>query len=107
MGFKQKLEKHGRIEKYKYRLAAQGFRQVKGVHYAECSSPTPAQASIRMVSGIIATQGCDTYQLNVDMAYLKGDVEEILRESGGPPQEDHVRPHPRRPALVKDIRSGA
>lgn len=72
MLFKQKLCQHGRMEKYKRRLVAQGFRQVKGVHYAESFSPTPAQASIRMVFGIIATQGWEARQLDVDTTYLIG-----------------------------------
>ena len=78
MVFKRKLDQHGRIEKYKCRLVAQGFRQVKGVHYIESSSPTPAQASIRMVFGIIATLGWEARQLDVDMAYLEADVEEEI-----------------------------
>ena len=62
--------------KYKCRLVAQGFKQVKGIHYEESSSPTPAQASIRMVLSMIAALGWKARQLDVDMAYLEADVEE-------------------------------
>ncbi|CAM9707136.1 unnamed protein product [Ascophyllum nodosum] len=52
--FKRKFGKDGQIEKYKCRFVAQVFRQIKGIHYDETSSPTPSQASIRMVLGIVA-----------------------------------------------------
>jgi len=55
--FKRKLDQYGRIEKYKHRLVAQDFRQVKGVHYVKSFFPTPAQASVRMAFGFIAILG--------------------------------------------------
>ena len=76
--FKRKIGKDGKIGKYKCRLVAQGFKQVKGIHYDESSSPTPAQASIRMVLSMIAALGWEARQLDVDMAYLEADVEEEI-----------------------------
>ena len=35
MLYKRKIGKDGKVEKYKCRLVAQGFRQVEGVHYTE------------------------------------------------------------------------
>ena len=49
MLYKRKLGQDGKVEKYKCRLVAQGFWQVKGVHFTEKYSPTPATASIRML----------------------------------------------------------
>ena len=54
--YKRKVGKDGKVEKYKYRLVAQGFWQVKGVHYTENYSPTPAIASIRTLLAIAATK---------------------------------------------------
>ena len=54
--FKRKIGKDGRIEKYKCRFVAQGFRQIKGIHYDESLSPAPSQARIRMVLGIPAVK---------------------------------------------------
>ncbi|CAN0187829.1 unnamed protein product [Ascophyllum nodosum] len=54
--FKRKIGKGGRIEKYKCIFVAQGFRQIKGIHHDESSSPTPSQASIRMVLSIAAVK---------------------------------------------------
>ena len=72
--FKQKIGKDGRIEKYNRRFVAQGFRQIKGIHYDESSSPTPSQASIRMVLGIAAMKDWELRQRDVDMAYLEANV---------------------------------
>ena len=40
--FKRKIEKDRRIEKYRCRFGAQIFRQIKGIHNDESSSPTPS-----------------------------------------------------------------
>ena len=71
---KRKFGKDGRIQEYKCRFVAQGFRQIKGIHYDESSSPTPPQASIRMVLGIAAEKDWELRQLDVDMAYLEANV---------------------------------
>ena len=79
--FKRQIGKDGRIETYKCRFVAQGFRQIKGIHYDESSSPTPSQASIRMVLGTAAVKDWELRQLDVDMAYLEaGEKEELYIE---------------------------
>ena len=76
--FKRKIEKDGRIEKYKCRFVAQEFRQIKGIRYDESSSPPPSQASIRMVLVIAAVKKWEPCPLDVDMAYLEANVKEEL-----------------------------
>ena len=76
--FKRKLGKDTRTEKYKCRFVAQGFGQIKGIHYDESYSPTPWQASIRMVLGIAAVKDWGLRQLDVDMVYLEAGVREEL-----------------------------
>ena len=56
MLYKQKIGQDCKVEKYKCRLAAQGFWQVEGVHYTEKYSPTPATASIRMLLAMAAAK---------------------------------------------------
>lgn len=46
---KRKIKEDGEVETYKYRLVAQGFWQVEGVHYTEKLSLTPAAGSVLMV----------------------------------------------------------
>ena len=74
----RKVGKDGQVEKYKCRFVAQGFRQIKGLHYQESSSPTPTQSSIRMALALMALADWEGRQLDVEMAYLEADVEEEL-----------------------------
>ena len=52
--FKWKAGQDGRVEKYKCRFVAKGFRQIKAIDYQESSSPTPTQSSIRMALAVMA-----------------------------------------------------
>ena len=76
--FKRKIGKDRRIEKYKCRFVSQGLRQTKGIHYDKSSSPTPPQASIRMVLDIAAVKDWELRQLDLDMAYPEANVKEEL-----------------------------
>ena len=70
--FKLKIGKDGLNETYKCRFVAQGFRQKNGIHYDDSSSPTPSQASTRMVLSIAAVKDLELRQFDVDMAYPGG-----------------------------------
>ena len=50
------IGKDGQIEKYKCRLVTQGCRQVKGLHYHESFSPTPAASSMRAVLATVVVK---------------------------------------------------
>ena len=76
--FKRKIGKGERVEKYKCRFVAQGFRQIKSIHYDESSALTPSQASARMVLSIAAVKDWEPRQLHVNMAYLEANVKEEL-----------------------------
>ena len=54
--FKRDIRKDGQIEKYKCCFVTQGFRQVKGLHYHESSSPTPTASSMRAVLATAAVK---------------------------------------------------
>ncbi|CAM9206289.1 unnamed protein product, partial [Ascophyllum nodosum] len=55
--FKREVGQDGRVEKCKCRFVAQGFRQIKGIHYRELSSPTLTQSSIRVALAMMALLG--------------------------------------------------
>ncbi|CAN0110111.1 unnamed protein product, partial [Ascophyllum nodosum] len=76
--FKQKVGQDGRVEKHKCRFVAKGFRQIKGIHYEESSSPTPTQSSIRMALAVMALLDWEGRPLDVKMAFLEADVTEEL-----------------------------
>ena len=78
--FKRKVGRDGRVEKYKCRFVAKGFRQIKGIRYRELSSPTPTQSSIRMALAVMALLDWEGRQLDVEMTFLEEDVTEELYE---------------------------
>ena len=76
--FQRKVGQDGRAEEYKCRFVAQGFRQIKGIHYEESSSPTPTQSSIRMALAVMAPLDREGRQLDVKLAFLEADDTEEL-----------------------------
>ena len=74
----RKIGQDGKAEKYKYRLVAQGFWQVEGVHYTEKYSPTPATASIRMLLAMAAAKDGELRHFDVEQAFLKADIDEEI-----------------------------
>ena len=63
--FKRKVDQDVRVEKYKCSFVAQGFRQIKGIHYQESSSLTPTKSSIRMALVVVALLDLEGRQLGV------------------------------------------
>ena len=76
--FKRMVGQDGRVEKYKCRFVARGFRQIKGIYYQESSTPTPTQSSIRMALAVMALLDWEGRQLDVAMTFLEEDVTEEL-----------------------------
>ena len=78
MLYKRKIGKDGKVEKYKCRLVAQGFRQVEGVHYTEKYSPTPATASIRMLLAMAAAKDGELRHFDAEQEFFKADIDEEI-----------------------------
>ena len=76
--FKRKIGKDGQIEKYKCRFVTQGFRQVKGSHHHESSSPTPTASSMRAVLATAAVKNWELRHIEVEQAYLQADIDEEI-----------------------------
>ena len=60
------IRKDDQIEKYKCRFVTQGFRQVKGLHYHESSSPTPTVSSMRAVLATAAVKNSELGLIDVE-----------------------------------------
>lgn len=56
----------------------EGFQQVRKIHDEGSSFLTPALARIKMVLRIVAALSWEARLLDMDMAYLKADVEEEI-----------------------------
>ncbi|KAK9870289.1 hypothetical protein WA026_006376 [Henosepilachna vigintioctopunctata] len=76
-----KKNKKGEIERYKARLCARGFAQVKDIDYKETFSPTTRYDSIRILLSIAAREDYGMEQFDVKTAFLYGELtEEIYME---------------------------
>ena len=65
----------------KFRFVAQGFRQIKQLHYEKLSSPAPAVNSTRVALATAAVMYIELHHINFEPAYLLADVDtEIYNE---------------------------
>nr|CCA22300.1 putative polyprotein [Albugo laibachii Nc14] len=67
---------YGKVQRYKARLVAQGFRQSAGVDYSDTYAPLDSTSSIRIFLRISVQLGYEIYHYDVDKAFLNGKLEE-------------------------------
>ena len=68
----------GLVVKAKARLVAKGYSQVEGVDYLETFAPTPASASIRMLTAFACEHDLDMHHLDAEQAFIQSELDEEI-----------------------------
>ncbi|GKB33214.1 ribonuclease H-like domain-containing protein [Tanacetum coccineum] len=78
MDYKIKIRSSSEIDRYKARLVSQGFGQKNRIDYEETFSPMVKMVTISCLLNIAMSMSCIVFQLDVNNAFLYGDLEEVI-----------------------------
>ncbi len=92
--FKLKFKADGFIDKYKARLAANGYSQKEGIDFEEASSPVEKLNTLRLIIALATKRHWKIHQLDVKSAFSNGDLKEevylMQREGFVKKGEEHL-----------------
>ena len=76
--FKVKRDEKGRIDKYKARIVAKGFKQIAGRDYSEVYAPVGRHTTFRALLTEVVLNNLELIHLDVRTAFLNGELEEEI-----------------------------
>lgn len=78
--YKTKRDALGGIDRYKARLVVKGFTQREGIDYNDTFSLISSKDSMRVVMFLAVHFDLELHQMDVEITFLNGDIEEYLYE---------------------------
>lgn len=78
MGLQEERGTDGKVKTFKAWLVAKCHTQLKGVEYKETFSPVAMLKYIRIMLAIATYHDCDSWQMDVNTAFINGELSEDI-----------------------------
>ena len=90
--YKLKTDMCGEVERYKSRLVAQGFNQIKNVNFSDTYSLVMKAKTVRVLFAIAVEMGWEMHHPDIVSAYLNGTLKETVYMEQPPNFDDLEKP---------------